>query len=234
MVDLGEKVRELGADFGIGFDGDADRMAVVDENGKLILPDRMLYLFGKEILEEEPGATIIGDAKVSGVVYKGLRELGARTVMWKTGPPLMKDKMREEGALLAGEFAAHYEFGHAYDGFDDGIYSAARFAALVSRTEKLVSTLLDDLPEPVATPEIFISCPDEEKFHVCEELLKEFSDLNPITVDGIRLEFEDGWALVRPSNTQPVLTLRFEASTEEGLARYRSMVEGKVREVLGE
>lgn len=232
MEQLAERVVAVGADFGIGYDGDADRMAVVDEAGTFILPDRLIYLFGKEIVEEIPGAAIVGDAKVSTLVYRALDRLGAQTVMWKTGPPLIKEKIKQENALLGAEFAAHYVFRHRYDGFDDGIYAAARFAALVSRTQKPVSALLHGFPKACATPEIFVPCDDEIKFQVCDLLAKEFKDLKPITIDGIRLEFPDGWALVRPSNTQPVLTLRFEASNEARLAEYRDLVERKLAATL--
>ena len=224
LQDLMAAVREHRADLGIGWDGDGDRLGVVDENGSIIWADMLMLLFAREILKLHPGTPVVGDVKCSSVLYDELRRLGAQPVMWKTGHSLIKQKVRETGALLGGEMAAHIVFKHRYFGFDDGIYAALRLVELLSCCSQPLSALLKDVPQMYSTPEIRVECPEEIKFRIPEMAKRAFSGYPMETLDGVRIQFDHGWALIRASNTQPVLVMRFEASTPQALQEYQDRV----------
>ncbi|HSN93161.1 MAG TPA: phosphomannomutase/phosphoglucomutase [Anaeromyxobacteraceae bacterium] len=230
---LKARVRETGADLGIAYDGDADRVGAVDEKGNVLWGDQLMILFSRALLEEVPGATIVAEVKCSMTLYDDIARHGGRAIMWKAGHSLIKAKMKEEGALLAGEMSGHIFFAHRWFGFDDGIYSSARFLELLSRTDRPVSELLADVPRTHSTPELRVDCPEEKKFEVVRRAQEFFaSRYRAVTVDGVRVEFPDGWGLVRASNTQPLLVLRFEATTAARLSEIESLVRGKVAEIL--
>jgi len=233
LAHLKAKVLETGADLGIAYDGDADRVGAVDEKGKVLWGDQIMILFSRALLAEVPGATIVGEVKCSMTLYDDIARRGGRGIMWKAGHSLIKAKMKEERALLAGEMSGHIFFGHRWFGFDDGIYSSARLLELLSRVEGPLSGLLADVPRTFSTPELRVDCPDEKKFELVRRAQEWFAARHPaVTVDGVRVLFPDGWGLVRASNTQPLLVLRFEARTPERLAEIRALVEGKVQELL--
>ncbi len=227
---LAEKVRETGADAGVAYDGDADRIGAVDEKGNVIFGDYLLALFAREILARKPGATILSEVKASQNLYDDILRRGGRPVMGKAGHSLIKQKMKEEGALLAGEMSGHVFFADRYLGFDDAIYASARLFEILAREERPFSALLSDLPPVVSTPEIRVDCPDDLKFRLVERAAGEIRAVarEVIEVDGIRALFDGGWGLVRASNTQPVLVLRFEGRDRETVDRIRDLVEGAV------
>ena len=228
---LCSRVRETGADFGIGWDGDADRIVVVDEKGQALQGDMLLLIFGREILKEKPGAAIIADVKSSSRFFDDLTRRGANAIMWKSGHSLIKSKLRESGAELGGELAGHIVFKHRFYGFDDAIYATARFAEIASNREQPVSQFLADLPAMVATEELRNECPEELKFRIQEKIQQAFPDCEINTIDGVRVTFAHGWGLARASNTQPVLVTRFEADTEEHLNEYRNLFESRLEEI---
>jgi len=226
LDDLIRVVKEKHCDFGIAFDGDADRIGVVTSGGRIVRGDELLLLFSRAILKKNPGATIIGEVKCSRVLYDDITRHGGRPIMWKAGHSLIKGKMREEKALLAGEMSGHLFFADRYFGYDDAIYAAARLLEIVSHSNNGIEGFLSDIPVTFSTPEIRIDCPDHVKFGVVEEVKDFFRRGYKINdIDGVRIEFSDGWGLVRASNTQPVLVLRFESTSEEGLARIRKLIE---------
>jgi phosphomannomutase/phosphoglucomutase len=227
------KVKESSADLGIAFDGDADRIGVVDQEGNIIWGDQLMIIFSRDLLSRHPGATIIGEVKCSQVLYDDIEARGGRAIMWKAGHSLIKSKMKEEGALLAGEMSGHLFFSERYFGYDDAIYAGARLLEILSKTERSLKELLADIPRMVNTPEIRMDCPDDKKFQVVAELVEEFKkDYEVIDVDGARVLFDEGWGLVRASNTQPVLVLRFEAKDENGLEKIRNVFMDKVKSRL--
>lgn len=230
-VDLIEKVKTEKADLGIAWDGDGDRIGVVDENGEVIFGDMLVLIYARSILAQEPGATIIADVKCSSLLFDGIEKAGGQAIMWKTGHSLVKAKLKETGGLLAGEMSGHIFFKHRYFGYDDAMYCSARIAEILSHTNKAFSSLLSDLPKTYSTPEIRRDCPEEVKFEIAERAQKAFSDFTVKTIDGVRVEFENGWGLVRASNTQPVLVLRFEATSKEDLNRYEQIVNQKIAEI---
>ena len=218
LTDLIEKVRLENAELGIGFDGDADRIGVVDEKGNILWGDQLLTIFARDILSRNPGATIVGEVKCSQNLYKDIKKHGGVPVMAAAGHSLIKNKMRETGALLAGEMSGHICFSDNYYGFDDAIFAACRVLQIVAQSNKKVSEMLADLPKTAYTPEIRIDCPDDQKFKIVRELTEIFREkYEVIDIDGVRVNFDDGWALIRASNTQPVLVLRLEAVTKERL-----------------
>jgi phosphomannomutase / phosphoglucomutase len=228
---LQDAVRAQRADLGIAFDGDADRIGAVDEAGHVIYGDLLLLIYGREILTRKPGATFIGEVKCSQVLYDELKRLGGNPIMYKTGHSLIKAKMKEEHAELAGEMSGHMFFADRYFGFDDALYAACRLIEIVAGSGQPLSAQLGGLPAMVSTPEIRVDCPDETKFQVVERLRERFRKTHSIIdVDGVRVLFGEGWGLVRASNTQPVLVLRFEAASEALLARYRAEVEAALEE----
>lgn len=228
-----ERVRAEKAEVGVAWDGDGDRLGVVDETGEIIWGDRLLALFAGPIIAANPGATIIGDVKCSQTLFDHVEKLGGRPIMWKTGHSLIKTKMKEEKASVAGEMSGHFFFADRYYGYDDAIYAALRLLELLTAQEKPLSRLLDILPKRHYTPEIRNDCPDDKKFDVIEGLRKALADRGNINqLDGVRVTYDDGaWALVRASNTGPVLVLRFEAPSQERLQAIRSDVERAVEQV---
>jgi phosphomannomutase/phosphoglucomutase len=223
------RVHETKADLGIAFDGDTDRIGAVDDTGAVIYGDQLMIIYGREILTRKPGATFIGEVKCSQLMYDDLAARGGNPIMWKTGHSLIKAKMKETRAELAGEMSGHMFFADRYYGFDDALYAACRLMEIVAESGKPLSAQLAGLPTSVTTPEIRFDCPDELKFEVvrfcAEELCRQ---RKTVDVDGVRVIFPEGWGLVRASNTQPVLVMRFEASTSELLAGYRAEVESVV------
>jgi len=234
LRDLIRTVRESGAHLGIGYDGDADRLGVVSSDGEIIWGDRLMIIFSRRILKDRPGSTVIGEVKCSQVMYDDIRARGGEPVMWKTGHSLIKGKMKETKALLAGEMSGHIFFADRYFGFDDAIYASLRLLEIMKENGPPydLKRLLSGLPEVCSTPEIRFDCDDGLKFHVIEKLQDAFAGLTVNTTDGARVLFEDGWALVRASNTQPALVMRFEARTEDSLRQMRSFIEEKLQEVL--
>jgi phosphomannomutase/phosphoglucomutase len=226
---LKAKVRETGADVGIAYDGDADRVGAVDERGQVLWGDQLMILFSRALLREVPGAVVVGEVKCSQTLYDDIAKHGGRGIMCKAGHSIIKAKMVEEGALLGGEMSGHIFFAHRWFGFDDGIYSSARLLELLSETEAPMSTLLSDVPVTYSSAEIRVDCPEDKKFEVVRLAQEWFSARHEtITIDGVRVLFPDGWGLVRASNTQPLLILRFEAETRERLGEIERLVTEKV------
>jgi len=233
LKDLIHRVKKIEADIGIGYDGDADRIGVVDDQGNIIWGDQLMILFSREILNQKKGATFVAEVKCSQNLFTDIERHGGRAIMWKTGHSLIKEKMKQEKAVLGGEMSGHIFFGDRYFGYDDAIYASCRLIELLSKTEKKLSLLLEDVPKTFITPEIRVDCPDEIKFKVVEKVKEKLGKgLSVIDVDGVRVQFGDGWGLVRASNTQPVLVLRFEAVSEKRLQEIKKLVEGKVQEAV--
>ncbi len=232
LVDLQEAVRLHGAELGIAFDGDGDRIGAVDEMTTPIWGDQLLVLYGRDAVRRfGPGVPVIFDVKCSEVLPQALTAAGARPVIWKTGHSLIKAKMKEEQAPLAGEMSGHIFFGGDWYGFDDALFAAARLLEIVSKTPGGLSPLLADLPQTFATPEMRIDCPDETKFGIVAEASEHFATLYPVsTIDGVRITYSDGWGLLRASNTQPVLVLRFEATTEAARDAHQAELMGWLAE----
>ncbi|MFO7838934.1 MAG: phosphomannomutase/phosphoglucomutase [Desulfosalsimonadaceae bacterium] len=232
MKDLIAAVKDKKLDIGIGYDGDGDRIGVVDESGRIIYGDQLMIIFSREILSRKPGATFISEVKCSKTMYDDIEKNGGRAIMWKTGHSLIKEKMKEEGAELAGEMSGHMFFADRYLGYDDAIYASCRLAEILSRTEKPLSELLADVPPSYSTPEIRVECPDSKKFQLVEKLTRDFQkQYNVIDIDGARIVFDDGWGLVRASNTQPALVLRFEALSEARLKEIRQIIESRLEAI---
>lgn len=218
IEDLRKTVVRGKADFGLGYDGDSDRVGVIDEKGRPVYADKILALLSREVLSRNPGSKIIFDVKCSQMLPEEIKKAGGEPLMWMTGHSLIKKKMKEENAPIAGEMSGHIFFKDGYFGFDDGIYVSLRLVQLLSSQDKTLGQLVDALPQFVTTPEIRITCPDEDKFEVIRKLVGDFKkNYKVIDVDGARVEFGDGWGLVRASNTQPKLVLRFEAKTADRL-----------------
>ncbi len=235
MQDLIAMVKEKGLDIGIGYDGDGDRIGVIDESGNIVFGDQLMIIFAREILSRKPGATFISEVKCSKTMYDDIEKHGGRPVMWKTGHALIKKKMKEEKAELGGEMSGHMFFADRYFGFDDAIYASCRLLEILADTGKKISDLLSDVPKTYSTPEIRVECPDNKKFAVVEKITEHFrKEYNVIDIDGVRVLFEDGWGLVRASNTQPVLVLRFEALSEKRLAEIRNLVETTLADIRKE
>ena len=233
LKELIDRVRKRRADVGVGYDGDADRIGVVDDLGNIIWGDQLMILFSREILKEKKGATFVAEVKCSQNLFNDIESHGGKAIMWRTGHSLIKKKMKEENAVLGGEMSGHLFFADRYFGYDDAIYASCRLLELLSKTDRKISQLLDDVPKTFITPEIRVDCPDDIKFEVVnrvkEELRKTFSIID---VDGVRVRFEDGWGLVRASNTQPVLVLRFEALTDKRLQEIKKLVEDHVQAAI--
>ncbi len=233
LEDLKAAVARTGADLGIAFDGDSDRIGAVDEHGNVVWGDMLMLIYGREILTRKPGATFIGEVKCSQVMYDELARLGARAIMYKTGHSLIKAKMKEVHAELAGEMSGHMFFADRYRGYDDALYAACRLIEIVAASGGPLSLQTAGLPKTVSTPELRVDCPDEVKFKVVERVKKHFQALRPtVDVDGVRVLFDHGWGLVRGSNTQPILVLRFEAADVEQLKAYRAEVEAVVAQAI--
>ncbi len=222
------RVAETGARVGLAYDGDADRLGAVDQTGEIIWGDKLMILFSRDVLEKNPGATILGEVKCSQTLYDDIAKHGGRPLMWKTGHSLIKTKMKEEHALLAGEMSGHLFFADRYFGYDDAIYASLRLVELLARTGKSMGELLADVPRTIATPELRVDCPDDLKFELVSRVAAAFeARKNPVDrTDGARIAFGGGaWGLVRASNTGPVLVMRFEAGDEAMLVKIRTDVE---------
>ncbi|MCX6600950.1 MAG: phosphomannomutase/phosphoglucomutase [bacterium] len=232
LVSLKKLVAEKGLEVGVAFDGDGDRLGVIDQNGKIIWGDQLMTLFARSILKEHPGAAIIADVKSSDNFFADVTKHGGRAIMWKTGHALIKNKLWSEKAVLAGEMSGHFFFADRYFGFDDGIYAACRLAEIISRLDHPLHEELADLPPAFNTPEIRVDCPDDVKFGLVEKVKNTFKKKGYETfdLDGVRVRFPDGWGLARASNTQPTLVLRFEANSPEALAH----IETEFREALAQ
>ncbi len=235
MGDLFKAVVEHGADVGIGLDGDADRIGAVDEKGNLIPGDRLVALYSREMLERKPSETVVADVKCSHLLFKDISEHGGKPLMARTGHSVMKAKMIETGAGLGGEMSGHIFFSDRFYGFDDGLYSALRLLEILSRTDKPISEMWDEWPQTFFTPELRVEYPEEIKFELVQRALEELAkDYEVIDIDGVRVVFDGGWALVRASNTQAALTLRFEASSQEQLTEIKDTVESLLERLAAE
>ena len=225
MTPLMERVKKEKAELGIGFDGDADRIGVVDETGKLLWGDQLLIVFARDLLQRHPGAAVVAEVKCSENLFEDIARHGGRPHMSAAGHSLIKKKMRETHALLAGEMSGHICFADNYFGFDDAIYAACRLLEILARSDQTLSRMLADLPVMYNTPEIRVACPDELKFQIVRELTERFrKDYEVIDIDGVRVKLDGGWALVRASNTQPVLVLRAEARSPERLEEIKTLL----------
>ncbi len=232
LHDLIESVQHTHADLGIGYDGYGDRLGVIDENGQVIWGDRLLLIFSRDIIRRQPDAKIIFEVKCSQALPEMIEKFGGQPIMWKTGHSLLKEKMKETGAPLAGEMSGHLFFADRYYGYDDAIYASARLVELLSHGRKPLSALLADVPKYFSTPEIRVdTANDEEKFKIARQAKEYFSThYDVIDTDGVRILFGDGWGLVRASNTQPVLVLRFEARSPQRLEEIKNVVISKLKE----
>lgn len=225
VADLIERIRERGRGFGVGLDGDADRIGAVTESGRLLRGDRLLLLFALDVLERRRGVPIVFDVKCSQALPEMIAEAGGQPVMWRTGHSLIKEKMRQSGAPVAGEMSGHICFSDKWSGVDDAIYAAARLAGLVAGSGRTLEELSERIPSYPSTPELRLECPEERKLEVVEGFRNHFRGRRPmVELDGARVSFEGGWALVRASNTQPVVVVRIEARDREGLERIRDEV----------
>lgn len=235
LADLIRRVQDSGAEAGIALDGDADRIGVVDPRGRIVWGDQLMMLFARDILKERPGATFVSEVKCSQALYDDIAARGGRAIMWKVGHSLIKTKMKEEGAVLAGEMSGHMFFADRYFGYDDAVYAAARLVELLSRSETTLAELVDTLPATFNTPEIRIACPDDIKFEVVRRAVAHYQARHPVSdVDGARITFPDGWGLVRASNTGPMLVLRCEATSAESLAAIHAELEARLAAIEAE
>jgi phosphomannomutase/phosphoglucomutase len=230
LNDLIALVRSEKLDLGIAYDGDCDRLGIVDHNGEVVFGDKIMIIFAREILSRRPGTTFISEVKCSKFLYDEIEKRGGKAIMWRTGHSLMKAKMKEVDAVLAGEMSGHMFFKDRFFGFDDGIYASCRFIEILANTGKTIPELLEGVPQTFTTPEIRVECPDEIKFDVVQRATTYFrsNGYKLIDVDGARVVFPDGWGLVRASNTQPVLVLRYEAETPGRLDEIRELIEGTI------
>ena len=229
LEDLVQKVKGEGLELGIGFDGDGDRIGVVDDKGNIVWGDQLLIIFGREVLKKNPGAMVVGEVKCSQNLFNDIKKRGGKVVMSAAGHSLIKKSMRENRAILAGEMSGHICFSDNYFGFDDATFAACRMLEIVANNDKKVSEMLSDLPQTHYTPEIRLNCPDSQKFDIVKDIKNYFKNHYEICdVDGVRINFVDGWALARASNTQPVIVLRFEAETPERLQELKKILVGKL------
>jgi len=232
LADLIKEVGEKKAWLGIAFDGDSDRIGAIDGDGEILWGDQLMVLFSRDILERKPGATIVGEVKCSKVLYDEIAKAGGVPEMFKTGHSLIKKRMKETGAALAGEMSGHLFFQDRWMGFDDANYAALRLCELCFQAGKPLKDLASDIPRLLNTPEIRVDIPEDIKFEVVKKVqdaCRKRTDIELIDIDGARIQNEHGWGLVRASNTQAVLVMRFEADTEENLAHLRSIIETEVQ-----
>jgi phosphomannomutase/phosphoglucomutase len=231
LKDLQKAVGEEGAMMGVAFDGDSDRLGAIDENGRILWGDQLMILFARDILTRRPGAMIVGEVKCSKILYDEIRRAGGKAEMYRTGHSLIKKRMKETGAALAGEMSGHLFFQDRWMGFDDANYAALRLCELVHQAGVSLGELAKDIPTLVSTPELRVDCPEDIKFEVVQRVQDAFrtrKGIELIDIDGARVQTEHGWGLVRASNTQAVLVMRFEADTQEHLDEIRRMVEDEV------
>ncbi len=234
MKTLIATVKRTKADLGIAYDGDVDRIGAVDNKGNVIFGDKLLILFARDVLKEKPGATIIGEVKSSRSLYEDIAKHGGKPIMWKTGHSLIKAAMKIHHAQLAGEMSGHMFFKHRWYGFDDAIYAGARLLEYLSKGRKTLNDHLANVPETFVTEEIRIETNESRKFAIVAQATQYFKKelgLNVNDIDGARIEFEDGWGLIRASNTSPVLVMRCEANTKKRLNEIRKLIETKVKEL---
>ena len=232
LKDLKRTVIQEKADVGLAFDGDADRLGVVTNTGKTVWPDSLMMLFSQSLLAQRPGATIVFDVKCSRNLAILIRKAGGNPIMWRTGHSHIKSKIRETQALLGGEFSGHICFADNWYGFDDAVYSAARFLEIVDKTEKSVDEIFAEFPKSISTPEIKIATSDDKKFEIISSLTSQkFPSAEVNTIDGIRADYVDGWGLIRASNTSPVLSLRFEANSTKALERIKNDFRDKLAKI---
>jgi len=211
---------------------DGDRIGVIDEEGNIVYGDQLMIIFSREILSRKPGATFIAEVKCSKTMYDDIEKNGGRPIMWKTGHSLIKKKMKEEKAELAGEMSGHMFFADRYFGYDDAIYASCRLLEILTDTGKTISQLLSGVPKTYSTPEIRVECPDDKKFSVVKRATEFFRERYPIIdIDGVRILLDDGWGLIRASNTQPALVLRFEATSAPRLSEIRHLVESTLEDI---
>lgn len=233
LVDLQKLVAEENCDIGIAFDGDGDRIGIVNEKGEVIRCDMMMILYCQEILKKYPGASIVGDVKCSPIMFDEIKRLGGNPIMWNTGHSLVKTKMAEENSPLSGELSGHIFFGDSWYGFDDGLYCAIRMLNILNAADVAMSSLTADLPTLHSTPEVRIEVPEEDKFDIVEKLAtlarEQSSDATIIDIDGVRVEYDYGWWLLRASNTQNCLTIRREADTKENLTKIFDSIQAILR-----
>ena len=237
LKDLIALVKDKGLDLGVGYDGDADRIGVVDKNGKVIYGDQLMVIYAREILKRKPGATFISEVKCSMVMYDDIRKHGGNAIMWRTGHSLIKKKMKEEKAELAGEMSGHMFFKDRYFGFDDALYATCRLLEIMADTGKGVDELIADLPQTFTTPELRVECPDAIKFAVVDKIVDHYKAIpgqEVIDIDGLRAVYADGWGLVRASNTQPALVLRFESLTQKRLDEIRKEIESTLKKIIAQ
>jgi phosphomannomutase / phosphoglucomutase len=233
LQDVITAVREHNADVGLAFDGDGDRIGVVDETGRIIWGDELMILLSREILAVNPGATIIAEVKCSQNLFDDIEARGGTAIMERAGHSIIKSRMQATGAKLAGEMSGHIFFADRFYGFDDATYAGARLLEILSKTDKPLSQMFEGIPKTFSTPELRIDCPDEIKFDVVKNVADHFAKTHKvITIDGARIIFDRGWGLVRASNTQAILVLRFEAVSEAELANIRAIVESKLVEMI--
>ncbi len=231
LKDLIFATKKERADIGIGYDGDGDRIGVVDEEGEIIWGDKLMIIFAREVIAKNPGAKIVFDIKCSQNLPEEIERAGGVPLMWKTGHSLIEAKIKEERALLGGEMSGHVYFADNYFGYDDALFAAARLVEILSRTSKRLSHFLTDITKYESTPEIRIPYSDEKKFELVSRVKKYFKErYRTVDIDGVKVFFEDGWGLLRASNTQPILVLRFEAHTREKLEEIKSLMTGKIKE----
>lgn len=232
LADLIAAVKTDHADVGIAFDGDADRIGVIDHTGAIIWGDQLLIIYARDVIARKgKGQPIIFDVKCSQALPEAIEKAGGKPIMWKTGHSLIEEKMHETGAPIAGEMSGHMFFAEGYYGFDDALYGAARLLRIVADSGRSIHEMLADVPRFVSTPELRVACPDDRKFAIVDEAKKHFAAIHDvIDVDGVRVLFGDGWGLIRASNTQPVLVMRFEARTQAHLDAIRSEMEGWLHE----
>lgn len=232
LKELIKTVKKHKADVGIAFDGDVDRLGGCDDKGRMLWGDQLLVLFARDILKEKPGATILGEVKCSRSMYEEIKKAGGNAVMWRTGHSHIKSAMIKLKAELAGEMSGHIFFKHRWYGFDDAIYSACRLLELISKEDKPLSAMLDTIPKRYSTPEIGFPCEDDKKFDIVAKATKYFQNkgYDVITIDGARIEFPDGWGLIRASNTSPKLVMRVEADTPKRLKEIRKLIEDVVQQ----
>jgi len=235
LQDMIAKVKESGADLGIGLDGDADRIGVVDNLGRILWGDQLLVIYARDILKAHPGATIISEVKASEVLYAEIKKHGGVPIMWKAGHSLIKQKLFEEKAMAAGEVSGHVFFNDKWFGFDDAVYAGARLMEILSGTDSSLAEIFDSIPQVFNTPEIRIDCGDDIKFRVVDAVRDHFKQLLPvIDIDGARIKFPRGWALVRASNTQPALVVRYESDSQGEMERIQAQVDQVIRRVQAE
>ncbi len=232
LLQMIDRVRADGCDLGIAFDGDGDRIGIVDGNGDILWGDQILALLSRPVLRTQPGATIIADVKASQVLFDEVARLGGTPLMWMTGHSLIKSKMAESGAPLAGEMSGHIFFADRYYGYDDALYAAVRMLGVISAEAKSLAELRAELPQRINTPELRFECDDERKFDAIKEVSQRLraAGADVDAIDGVRVNTEDGWWLLRASNTQPVLVARCEAENEAGLERLKQALVGQLNE----